>query len=97
MRRRYLLKQAPGYYADFQGGFPRIPRLTPQHLGGSKTSADGVRRPCLLKQAAGYQTQARNERANNKIAVLKRLLELYPDKLQNNFVVATEKTVRIIE
>ncbi len=38
-----------------------------------------------------------NERARNKIAVLEKLLELYSDKLQNNFVVATEKTVRIIE
>ena len=36
-----------------------------------------------------------DERADNKIAVLSRLLEQYPDRLANNFVVATEAGVRI--
>ena len=36
-----------------------------------------------------------NERASNKIAVLQRLLENYSGKLQDNFVVVTEKRVRI--
>ncbi len=39
----------------------------------------------------------KDERPKNKIAVLKRVLELYSDKLANNFTVATEKTVRIVE
>ncbi len=33
----------------------------------------------------------------NKIAVLQRVLETYSDKLVNNFIIVTEKTVRIIE
>lgn len=37
-----------------------------------------------------------NERAANKIKVLKRLLEQYADQLAHNFVVATEITVRIV-
>jgi predicted nuclease of predicted toxin-antitoxin system len=36
-----------------------------------------------------------NERASNKIAVLQRLIENYSDKLRDNFVVVTEKRVRI--
>ena len=36
-----------------------------------------------------------NERATNKINVIRRLLENYTEKLENNFVVATEKRVRI--
>lgn len=39
----------------------------------------------------------KDERPKNKIAVLKRVLELYSDELFNNFIVVTEKTVRIIE
>jgi predicted nuclease of predicted toxin-antitoxin system len=39
----------------------------------------------------------KDERPKNKIAVLKRVLELYSDELFNNFTVVTEKTVRIIE
>ena len=38
-----------------------------------------------------------NERPSNKVLVLKRLLELYPDRLADNFVVITENQVRIIE
>ena len=38
-----------------------------------------------------------NEGAKNKIAMLEKLLKLYSDRLYNNFVVVTEKTVRIIE
>lgn len=38
-----------------------------------------------------------NERSRNKIAVLKRVLKSYPDKISNNFIIATEKTVRIIK
>ncbi len=38
-----------------------------------------------------------DERFENKIAVLHRLLEAYSDKLASNFVVVTEKTVRIAE
>lgn len=37
-----------------------------------------------------------DERAVNKIKVLKRLLEHYADQLANNFVVVTETTVRIV-
>ena len=36
-----------------------------------------------------------NERAVNKIAVLKRLLEKYEDSLHGHFIVVTENTVRI--
>jgi len=38
-----------------------------------------------------------DERSENKIAVVHRVLELYSDKLANNFVIVTEKTVRIVE
>ena len=38
-----------------------------------------------------------DERSGNKIAVLQRVLVSYSDKLINNFIVATEKTVRIVE
>jgi predicted nuclease of predicted toxin-antitoxin system len=38
----------------------------------------------------------KNERYKNKIAVLRRVLELYSDKLADNFTVVTEKTVRIV-
>ena len=38
----------------------------------------------------------KDERNKNKIAVLRRVLELYPDKLANNFITVTEKTVRIV-
>jgi len=38
-----------------------------------------------------------DERSKNKIAVLQHLLESYSDKLVNNFIIVTEKTVRIIE
>ena len=37
-----------------------------------------------------------DERPKNKIAVLEKLLDLYSDKLKDNFVVVTEKNVRII-
>jgi predicted nuclease of predicted toxin-antitoxin system len=37
-----------------------------------------------------------DERVANKIKVLKHLLEQYADQLANNFVVATETTVRIV-
>ncbi len=36
-----------------------------------------------------------DERANNKIIVLQRLLESYSDRLHGNFLVATEEQVRI--
>lgn len=39
----------------------------------------------------------RDERAVNKISVLKRLLQYYKNKLVNNFVVVTETTIRIVE
>ena len=39
----------------------------------------------------------KDERPKNKIAVLKRVLELYSHEILNNFTVVTEKTVRIIE
>jgi hypothetical protein len=39
----------------------------------------------------------KDERPENKIAVLKRVLELYSDELVDNFTVVTEKTVRTIE
>lgn len=35
-----------------------------------------------------------DERSVNKVAVLQRLLENYPDQLADNFVVVTEKRVR---
>lgn len=38
-----------------------------------------------------------DERAANKITVLKRLLEIYPESLAGNFTVVTETIVRIIE
>ena len=38
-----------------------------------------------------------DERSVNKIAVLKRLMKHYKDRLVNNFVVVTETTIRIIE
>ena len=37
-----------------------------------------------------------DERAGNKIAVMRRLLENYSDRLGDNFVVVTEKRVRIV-
>jgi len=37
-----------------------------------------------------------DERPENKISILQRVLESYSDRLVNNFVIATEKTVRII-
>ncbi len=36
-----------------------------------------------------------DERANNKIAVIQRLLENYLDRLQDSFIVATEQRIRI--
>ncbi len=38
-----------------------------------------------------------DERSENKIAVLQRVLESYSDKLVNKFIIVTEKTVRIVE
>ncbi|MHC1595052.1 MAG: DUF5615 family PIN-like protein [Methanotrichaceae archaeon] len=38
-----------------------------------------------------------DERPENKIAVLQRVLESYSDKLANNFIIVTEKTIRIVE
>ena len=38
-----------------------------------------------------------DERSKNKIAVLERVLGLYSDKLVNNFIIVTERTVRILE
>ena len=38
-----------------------------------------------------------DERAENKIAVLRRVLESHSEKLANNFIIVTEKTVRIVE
>lgn len=35
-----------------------------------------------------------DERSNNKVLILERLLNMYPEKLQNQFVVVTEKNVR---
>ncbi|HSM83061.1 MAG TPA: DUF5615 family PIN-like protein [Nodosilinea sp.] len=35
-----------------------------------------------------------DERSANKVVVLQRLLESYPDQISDNFVVATEKRVR---
>ncbi|NBD35357.1 MAG: hypothetical protein GVY30_05095 [Chloroflexi bacterium] len=36
-----------------------------------------------------------DERANNKIAVIRQLIENYSDKLRDNFIVVTENRVRI--
>ena len=38
-----------------------------------------------------------DERSENKIAILHRVLESYSDKLSDNFIIVTEKTVRIVE
>ncbi len=38
-----------------------------------------------------------DERAENKIAVLQRVLKLHSDMLANNFIVVTEKTIRVVE
>jgi predicted nuclease of predicted toxin-antitoxin system len=38
-----------------------------------------------------------DERSENKIAVLNRVLDSSSDKLVNNFIIVTEKTIRIIE
>lgn len=38
-----------------------------------------------------------NERFNNKIGVLQKLLDLHADKLDKNFTVVTEKNVKIVE
>jgi len=38
-----------------------------------------------------------DNKPKNKIAVLNKLIKLYHDQLKNNFVVATEKKVRIIK
>lgn len=38
-----------------------------------------------------------DERATNKISILKKLFMHYSNKLANNFVVVTETTIRIIE
>ena len=38
-----------------------------------------------------------DERAENKIAVLQRVLESYSDKLSSNFIVVTEKLIRIAD
>lgn len=37
-----------------------------------------------------------DERSENKITVLEKLLKQHPDDLPNNFVVVTERTVRVI-
>ena len=39
----------------------------------------------------------KDERAENKIAVLRRVLASHSDKLVNNFIIVTEKTARIFE
>jgi len=39
----------------------------------------------------------KDETVENKISVLKRVLEIPGDMIANNFIVATEKTIRIIE
>jgi predicted nuclease of predicted toxin-antitoxin system len=52
----------------------------------------------MMKQHKGViLLRLKDERPKNKIAVLKKVLELYSDELLNNFTVVTEKTVRIIE
>ena len=38
-----------------------------------------------------------SQKAENKVAVLEKLIKSHSDKLQGNFVVVTEKNVRIIE
>ena len=38
-----------------------------------------------------------DERSENKIAVLNRVLDSHSDKLVNNFIIVTEKTMRIVE
>lgn len=38
-----------------------------------------------------------NESAQNKIKVLEQLLSSYENKLENNFIIVTEKTLRIVE
>jgi predicted nuclease of predicted toxin-antitoxin system len=38
-----------------------------------------------------------DERVNSKIGVIQRLLENYSDKLRDNFIVVTEKRVRIVK
>ncbi len=38
-----------------------------------------------------------DERAENKVAVLQRVFKSYSNKLANNFIVVTERTVRIVE
>jgi predicted nuclease of predicted toxin-antitoxin system len=38
-----------------------------------------------------------DEKPASQIAVLRQILESYSNRLANNFVVATEKTVRIVE
>ena len=38
-----------------------------------------------------------DERSENKIAVLSQVLGSHSDKLVNNFIIVTEKTVRIVE
>lgn len=38
-----------------------------------------------------------DERSENKIAVLQKVLDSYSDKLAKNFIIVTEKTVRIVE
>ncbi len=39
----------------------------------------------------------KDKRSENKIAVLQRVLESYSDKLVNNFIIVTEKTLRIVK
>jgi hypothetical protein len=38
-----------------------------------------------------------NERPENKILILSKLLESYSEKLANNFTVVSEKSIKIIE
>lgn len=38
-----------------------------------------------------------DERSENKITVLQRVLDSFSDNLVNNFIIVTEKTVRIVE
>ena len=38
-----------------------------------------------------------DERSENKIAVLNRVLDSHSDKLVNNFIIVTERTMRIVE
>lgn len=39
----------------------------------------------------------KNERAENKIKILEKLLEKYAEKIPNKLVIVTEKVVRIVE